>query len=248
MPDGSGTKYANGGRIRIVSDLTLYAQWRGAVPYRVSFDSNGGSGLMEPQTVYVAKSGEMGHVKLNKNKYTRASHEFVGWNTEQDGTGTNLNAGDTYDGSEGLVLYATWEEIKYTVNYDLQGGSNDKIVSVTNPYSTPFEVTGEVPEKVGYKFIEWNTKADGSGIKLAADDIYDRSDGFTLYAIYEEIKEENPIPDVEEKEDVEPPKKEEITTEEEVPKTGDSIVNDIVIAVISFVLLLTSAIVLKKNN
>ena len=105
---------------------------------------------------------------------------FKSWNTKEDGSGTTLTSGDTYDGSEGYILYAIYDETEYTINYDLAGGNNEKIVSVTNPYSKEFNVTSEVPEKTGYKFIEWNTKSDGTGISLNANEVYNRSDGFTL--------------------------------------------------------------------
>ena len=36
-------------------------------------------------------------------------YEFVGWNTKEDGSGITLNPGDTYDGSDGYVLYAQYQ-------------------------------------------------------------------------------------------------------------------------------------------
>ena len=146
-----------------------------------TYDGNGGTVSIQPVTV---KYGQ--EYIVDDAIPVREGYSFKYWNTKADGTGKNLTAGDSYDGSEGYILYAIYEEIKYTINYDLVGGTNDKIVSVTNPYSKEFNVTSEVPEKVGFKFIEWNTKSDGSGISLSANEVYDRSDGFTLYAIYEE--------------------------------------------------------------
>ena len=39
------------------------------------------------------------------------NYNFLGWNTKEDGSGLWLKQGDTYDGKQGLVLYAQYEEI-----------------------------------------------------------------------------------------------------------------------------------------
>ena len=44
----------------------------------------------------------------------RNGYSFAGWNTRQDGTGITLKAGDSYDGTDGWVLYAQW--VKTIIN------------------------------------------------------------------------------------------------------------------------------------
>ena len=58
--------------------------------YKVSYDSNGGSGAMDDVSVSVGNS-----VTLPDSTFTApAGKSFIGWNTKADGSGTSYNAGD----------------------------------------------------------------------------------------------------------------------------------------------------------
>lgn len=77
-------------------------------------------------------------------------------------------------------------------DYDGNGGSTNAL-PVTIKYGEKFIVDGDIPERKGYTFTGWNTKADGSGINLRAGDEYDGSDGWTLYAQWEaNVMADNP--------------------------------------------------------
>ncbi len=61
---GTGTAYANGATYSFAADITLYAQWT-ALPMRtVTFNANGGTGTMAPQTANVPTA-------LTLNTFTR---------------------------------------------------------------------------------------------------------------------------------------------------------------------------------
>jgi len=198
--------------------FTLYAIYE-ETEYTINYDLVGGTN----EKIVSVTNPYTKEFNVTSEVPEKVGFIFKNWNTKADGTGISLNANEVYDRSDGFTLYAIYEETEYTINYDLQGGSNEKIVSVTNLYTKEFNVTSEVPEKDGFKFIEWNTKSDGSGISLNADEVYDRSDGFTLYAIYEKIEEER------------------------VPITGDNINTSIIMLILSS-LLFTSCIFIKKYN
>ncbi len=98
--------------------LTLYAQWD-PVEYTVTFNPNGGTGTMLPQTFAYGTPGT-----LSANQFKRDGYTFKEWNTKADGTGTSYpdpatstNFGGTT--GDGVILYAQWEmkDVTYTVNH-----------------------------------------------------------------------------------------------------------------------------------
>ena len=82
------------------------------------------------------------------------------------------------------------EDPKYNIVYKANGGIGDDI--------TVAEYAGEnvtilycTFEKEGYAFTKWNTKADGTGVAYAANDVYVMTEeGITLYAQWEETTAE----------------------------------------------------------
>ena len=75
----------------------------------IRFDANGGTGTMEAQSVIAGSAA----TALAKNTFTRTGKTFVGWNTEQDGTGVWY--GDEYEsnewkGGDVYELYAQWAD------------------------------------------------------------------------------------------------------------------------------------------
>ena len=70
---------------------------------RLSFDANGGSGIMPVQFIATGKSTE-----LNENCYTRDYCDFAGWNTKPDGSGTAYTDGALIKLKKDLTLYAQW--------------------------------------------------------------------------------------------------------------------------------------------
>ncbi|MBO7270749.1 MAG: InlB B-repeat-containing protein, partial [Bacteroidales bacterium] len=63
--------------------------------YKASFDANGGKGGMEPQHFE-----EDDNKVLTDNAFTREHHEFAGWNTKSDGSGSYYQPGLLYTLSE----------------------------------------------------------------------------------------------------------------------------------------------------
>lgn len=68
----------------------------------VTFEPNGGSGTMTPQSANVP-------TPLTLNAFTRDGFAFSGWNTASDGSGTAYGDGATYDFAADMTLYALWE-------------------------------------------------------------------------------------------------------------------------------------------
>ncbi len=67
----------------------------------VTFNANGGSGSMSPQTAATPTA-------LTSNSFTYSGHTFAGWNTSADGSGTAYANGATYPFTASVTLYAQW--------------------------------------------------------------------------------------------------------------------------------------------
>lgn len=76
-----------------------------AITHTVTFDANGGTGVMVPQTFTQGISQ-----LLNINSYTREGYFFSGWNTLANGEGTFYNNQQNVSISEDMTLYAQWLE------------------------------------------------------------------------------------------------------------------------------------------
>ena len=91
-------------------DKTYTAQFTAVafVKHTVFFDANGGEGTMEPQVFRVGVSET-----LSPNVFTWEYHEFLGWNTEADGSGATYdNEGALIDLDADITLYAQWKELE----------------------------------------------------------------------------------------------------------------------------------------
>lgn len=133
--------------------------------YTVTFDGNGGSGTMANQSFnYDEKKA------LTANSFTRTGHDFTGWNTKADGSGTPYtdeqevkNLTDTDGGT--VTLYAQWEPSTYAVNLNTNGGAIAPEKAVTQyTYGTSAALpTAEDITRDGYAFKGWYEDSGFSG-------------------------------------------------------------------------------------
>lgn len=99
-----GSEYAAGADYKVDGDHEFTAEWERAA-YTITFDANGGSGEMDPQTVKTDSKAT-----LTANKFTRYGYTFSGWNTQSDGKGTSYEDEDTVNPTDDMTLYAQWEK------------------------------------------------------------------------------------------------------------------------------------------
>lgn len=123
--DGSGVLYADGQTITATADMTLYAQWTssGTNPtpqpgntVTVTFDANGGTGEMSPQTFTIGTPQA-----LSSNMFTREGYYYVNWNTAADGTGTAYSDSQEVNPTASMTLYAQWDLVG---GFDSNGATN----------------------------------------------------------------------------------------------------------------------------
>jgi uncharacterized repeat protein (TIGR02543 family) len=106
---------------------------------------------------------------LKAGRFERTGYDFAGWNTAADGSGTAYADGQsvqnlTDEANGEVTLYAQWTPHEYLVRFD----KNDDDATGTMEdqpfvYGRPEGLYPNGFELPGYKFIGWNTAADGSG-------------------------------------------------------------------------------------
>ena len=91
--------------------IKLAAQWQDT-SYTIEYNGNGAAGLMDAQIFPCGVSA-----KLHKNLFKKYYHEFAGWNTKPDGTGTKygdeVEVRDMVPAGNTMILYAQWNPIVY---------------------------------------------------------------------------------------------------------------------------------------
>jgi uncharacterized repeat protein (TIGR02543 family) len=181
VANGSGTDYAGGATYTLPNSGTdtLYAQW-------------------QFNTVTLALTGDPGSdVAVSSTVPTREGYTFTGWNTAEDGSGTNYSGGDTVTlpNSGTDTLYAQWQINTVTLTYDAQGGSGEP-GDQSGDAASDVTVSSTVPTRAGYTFAGWDTAANSSGTDYAGGATYTlpNSGTTTLYAQWRSVETPVPVP------------------------------------------------------
>jgi uncharacterized repeat protein (TIGR02543 family) len=109
-----GTTYAAATNLTRSFTVTLRPA-SAILAYRIDFDTNSGSGYMNPQYAYIGST-----VVLEPNLYKKDGYTFAGWNTKADGSGTQYaDKGSFKIDSADVRLYAQWKliTIKPTITW-----------------------------------------------------------------------------------------------------------------------------------
>ena len=129
-------------------------------------------------------------VKLAENGFHKENYHFVEWNSSADGSGASYHPGDDWTLAAGTVnLYAIWSNDPAVIVYDKNSDTATGEMPNTDGYiDMESTVSDNGFENSGYKFIGWNTEADGSGTAYdEGDSIVLTEPSITLYAQWEEI-------------------------------------------------------------
>ncbi|XRD25310.1 InlB B-repeat-containing protein [Lysinibacillus fusiformis] len=129
----------------ITEAVTIYAKWN-AQMHTVSFEVDGGSAVSNQSVAHGEKASTPTPAP------TKAGYTFEGWYTDVTHT-------DIYDFNKEITanttIYAKWEPLKYTISFEVDGGS-----TVSNQSVAHGEKASEptpVPTKAGYTFGGWYT-------------------------------------------------------------------------------------------
>ncbi|GEM_PF-1140733 len=165
--------------------VELKPVWSKLSTYKIQFRANGGSGSMK-QVTYICGENR----KLPECTFNRKGYIFAGWAVAgEDGISYADGAVICRTAEEGDIrLTAVWSKLNYTLIYDPNGGEGYM------PNQTVASQELHSLKKVGYikegaEFLEWNTRADGSGMSYPDGSnmmhaVKEEGETFTLYAIW----------------------------------------------------------------
>ena len=187
--------YVSGEDIGYNGDQTFVAEWTACTKTFVFHGNESTSGSMAANQV-ITYSGS-GSTNLNTNQFSRSGYYFTGWNTKADGTGTAYSQGASITHSAitstaTIDLYAQWALCKRTFQFNGNGSTSgsmaNQVITYSGSGSTNLNTNTFI--KTNYKFIGWNTAANGSGTAYAENAPITRSgitsnSTITLYAQWE---------------------------------------------------------------
>lgn len=157
-PDGSGTKYAPGASWTANGTLTLYAQWTPGEA-GLTYDGNGATGgKTDPQNGVTDQK-----INVRQNGFTRDGYTFVRWDTQADCRGKAVNPGDKWTLQGSSTLYACWAGNVQTFTYHGNGATDGNTAAQSGKTGDELTTNANGFTRDGYTFVEWNTKADGTG-------------------------------------------------------------------------------------
>ena len=158
--------------------VNLVAQWT-AITHTVTYNTTGGSTAPTDANAY----GYQSLATVDSTVPTKTGYVFLGWNTAQNGTGTNYAGGNSIVMSTtDVTLYAQWAGNSYRLTYNANSGTGapageNRVVDSVNALSST------LPTRSGYTFNGWNTAANGSGTAYAASASFTMpGSNTTLYA------------------------------------------------------------------
>jgi len=160
VADGTGDSYTNKQSVNNLTatdgaTVTLYAQWT-AITYTVTFDANGGT--CDTESITVAYQTPYGELPTP----TRTGYIFAGWFTGQT-SGNQLKPTTNYTLAKDQTIYAHWTPITYTIKYLPNGGSGSAAADEICNYDELHTLSRTNYNRTGYRFVGWNTTADGTG-------------------------------------------------------------------------------------
>ena len=128
--------------------------------FTITYDSNGGEGVMLPDTFYYGISKVVTLICF----YTRENYYFTEWNTKPDGSGVTYAYGTKISIDKNIILYAQWEKALGTPAEYVDLGLSVKWATYNVGATTPedygdYFAWGEVKSKIDY--TENNYKYQG---------------------------------------------------------------------------------------
>jgi len=166
--NGGGTNYEVGGFYTVIENVTLYAQWRSAAQYTVTYNSNGANGAA-PSAQTVDHGTEI--TIQGEGSMTYTGKKFTGWNTQANGGGTNYAEGASYRVKGNIVFYAKWQDAdRVTLNSVTANGSNSQTTTLlTLTFSQV--ITGLSADDISLNGVSGVTKGtiNGSGHSYTLD-------------------------------------------------------------------------------
>ena len=168
----------------------------GGTTYSVTYDDNDATGGTAPTDAGSPYDyGTTVTVLGNTGSLAKTNYTFAGWTTNDDGTGSNYVADNTFSITANTTLYAKWTQ---SVTLDKNGGSTDGSATAVWNATGLTGITHAKPAS-GYKLLGYySASSDGTKVlnsdgSFAATNVtgyitsgkWSRTSATTLYAEYE---------------------------------------------------------------
>lgn len=163
-------------------NVEIKATWKSVI----TFDINGGSGTLNPAKVDV-KEGAKTTLPDGTGLTAPEGKYFNGWNTQDDGNGTNYPAGSEFTPTGNVTLYADWKNWEFALHFngnpmsDEAGADLKDVPGVKYSHTSPIEIPSQEPSCGALYFCGWSTDQN---LKPAIDNtwktkVYRNKEDFT---------------------------------------------------------------------
>ncbi|NLG05971.1 MAG: Cna B-type domain-containing protein, partial [Clostridia bacterium] len=178
-------------------EVRLYPYFVDGTSYSVTYDGNGATtGTVSDPLSYA--SGSYADVKPGTG-LTKTGMVFIGWNTKEEGDGTDYYPNDKVEITKNVKLYAKWGPVPGKTSLTYYRNHTDPGALPPDSYTdgniqnnaTITLRPADTFSRAGYEFTGWNTEADGSGTTFAAGAsvvVSTEEEPNELYALWARIK------------------------------------------------------------
>jgi uncharacterized repeat protein (TIGR02543 family) len=157
--------------------VQLYKRVHTTQNHSIHFNSNGGSGTMNDQTV-----NEFEPTALQNNTFTREGFVFEGWNTAVDGTGDYYADGASVTLLNDLTLYAQWDQL-FTITL-VQANHGSISASALQAFAEAEIVLTATPDYL-YALDHWTvTDTQGNNITVTENSFEMPASDVTVSAVF----------------------------------------------------------------
>ncbi|MDD5650643.1 MAG: SUMF1/EgtB/PvdO family nonheme iron enzyme [Candidatus Nanoarchaeia archaeon] len=173
-----------GEKFKIDTNLTLVATWQSIPMFSITYKRTSGIDGTLPEIKEYLRGSE---TKISNATVSKSGYNFLCWNTDSTGKGTDYLVGDKIIVANSLVLYAKWEaKPVFTITYKSYGTegavpSETRLVEGTETKIS----SNNLLSKKGHRFLCWNTDSLGKGIDYFSESQVKIVDNLTLYAKWE---------------------------------------------------------------
>ena len=167
-----------------VSEVTINytAASGGSTTYTVTYDGNGATSGDVPEDNNEYEEDDEVTVLSNTGSLAKTGYSFGGWNTQNDGQGTNYTAGNTFTISSNTTLYAKWIQNPYTVTL---GDDNSTLTEVSGGAGVTLPSRSAIGS---YTFAGWSetnvTSETTTAPTIISAGSYNPTSNITLFPVY----------------------------------------------------------------
>lgn len=167
-----------------VSEVTINytAASGGSTTYTVTYDGNGATSGDVPEDNNEYEEDDEVTVLGNTGSLAKTGYTFGGWNTQNDGQGTNYTAGNTFTISANTTLYAKWIQNPYTVTL---GDDSSTLTEVSGGAGVTLPSRSAIGS---YTFAGWSetnvTSETTTAPTIISAGSYNPTSNITLFPVY----------------------------------------------------------------